>query len=150
MDVAPATEVGAYRGNRVNTFADDDEPLAPQLEVDELTADEATQVIALTGELDVATVEGFNAAVQRAVSDGAATVVADLTRLTFMDSSGLAAMLGALRSLDHAGARLLIACANPTVLRVFEITGTEQTFEILPTREQALARVRHGVSDPPA
>jgi anti-anti-sigma factor len=128
----------------VNSFADDDEPLAPQLEVDELEANEATLVIALTGELDVGTVEGFNAAVERAVSDSMAAVVADLTRLTFMDSSGLAAMLGALRSLDHVGARLLIACANPTVLRVFEITGTEQTFEIFPTREQALARVRHG------
>jgi anti-sigma B factor antagonist len=133
----------------VDTFAHDDEPIAPQLEVDELAADEATLVIALTGELDVATVERFNAAVQRAVSNGAAAVVADLTRLTFLDSSGLAAMLGALRSLDHAGSRLVVACANPTVLRVFEITRTEQTFEILPTREQALARVRHA-SDPPA
>ena len=128
----------------MDTFADDDEPLAPQLEVDELRAGEATQVIALTGELDVATVESFNAAVGRAVSDGAAVVIADLGRLTFMDSSGLAAMLGALRSLDQAGSRLIIACANPTVLRVFEMTGSQQTFEILPTREQALARVRQG------
>jgi anti-anti-sigma factor len=134
----------------MNTFADDDERLAPRLEVDELAAGDSTHVIALTGELDVATVEAFNAAVERAVSDGVAAVVADLTQVTFIDSSGLAAMLGALRSLDHAGARLVIACANPTVLRVFEITGTEQTFEILPTREQALARVRQGQPNPPA
>lgn len=126
----------------MNPFADDDEPpIAPQLDVDELAVDGTTLVIALTGELDVATVEGFTAAVQRAVSDGVSAVVADLTRLTFVDSSGLAAMLGALRSLGQAGSRLVLACANPTVLRVFEITGTEQTFEILPTREQALARV---------
>jgi anti-sigma B factor antagonist len=126
----------------LNPFADDDEPpIAPQLDVDELAVDGTTLVIALTGELDVATVEGFTAAVQRAVSDGVSAVVADLTRLTFVDSSGLAAMLGALRSLGQAGSRLVLACANPTVLRVFEITGTEQTFEILPTREQALARV---------
>ena len=37
---------------------------------------------------------------------------------------------------------LALAVSNPTVLRLFEITGLDDTFEILPTREEALKRVR--------
>jgi anti-anti-sigma factor len=116
---------------------------APQLDVERRSVDPGTQVIGLTGELDVATVHRFNAALHQALEGGDSTlVVADLSHLTFMDSSGLAAMLGALREVSRAGGRLLVACANPTVLRVFHITRAEDTFEIYPTVEQALERAR--------
>ncbi|HEX2397692.1 MAG TPA: STAS domain-containing protein [Solirubrobacteraceae bacterium] len=116
---------------------------APQLDVERRSANAGTQVLALSGELDVGTVHRFHAALHEALEGReAAVVVADLTQLTFMDSSGLAAMLGALREVSRAGGRLLVACANPTVLRVFHIAGTDATFEISPTVEQALERAR--------
>ena len=122
---------------------EEDHSTAPQLEVERRSANAQTQVIALSGELDVGTVDRFRAALRETVEGrDAAVVVADLTQLTFMDSSGLAAMLGALRELTRVGRRLLVACANPTVLRVFEITRTDATFEICPTVEQALERAR--------
>jgi hypothetical protein len=34
--------------------------------------------------------------------------------------------------------------SNPTVLRLFEITRLDSTFDILPDRETAIARVRRG------
>jgi hypothetical protein len=34
--------------------------------------------------------------------------------------------------------------SNPTVLRLFEITRLDSTFDILPDREAAIARVRRG------
>ena len=124
-------------------MAQDDDPIVSQLEVDQQSPDGRTQVIALRGELDVGTVERFNAALGPAVDGGEASVViADLTNLTFMDSSGLAAMLVVLRRLTRAGGRLVVACANPTVLRLFQITRTDATFEICPTLEQALERAR--------
>jgi anti-anti-sigma factor len=48
-------------------------------------------------------------------------------------------LLNALRRLVRRGARLVLACSNPTVLRLFEATRTDATFDIVPTREQALA-----------
>jgi anti-anti-sigma factor len=121
----------------------EDDGTAPQLDVERRSANAGTQVLALSGELDVGTVHRFHAALHEALEGReAAVVVADLTQLTFMDSSGLAAMLGALRDVSRAGGRLLVACANPTVLRVFHITGTDATFEIFPTVEQALERAR--------
>ena len=116
------------RGEIVGAVPEDDHSTAPQLEVERRAANGRTQVIALTGELDVGTVDRFRTAVREAIEARATAVVADLTRLTFMDSSGLAAML--------------VACANPTVLRVFHVTRTDATFEICPTVEQALERAR--------
>jgi len=123
--------------------AEEDHSIAPRLDIERRSADGRTQVIALRGELDVGTVNRFGAALGEAVQGRqGAVVVADLTQLTFMDSSGLAAMLGALRELSRVGGRLVVACANPTVLRVFQITRTDATFEIHPTVEQALERAR--------
>jgi|1186.fasta_scaffold87268_2 anti-anti-sigma factor len=130
------------RGEIVGAVPEDDHSTAPQLEVERRAANGRTQVIALTGELDVGTVDRFRTAVREAIQGRATAVVADLTRLTFMDSSGLAAMLVALRDLSRAGSRLLVACANPTVLRIFHVTRTDATFEICPTVEQALERAR--------
>jgi anti-sigma B factor antagonist len=107
-----------------------------------LLVDDDVRVLALTGELDMETVDRFERALAETVDGGPVAVVADLTRLTFLDSSGLAALLGALRTLGLAGARMVVACANPTVLRLFEVTRADATFEIFSTRDQALDRAR--------
>jgi anti-sigma B factor antagonist len=122
-----------------------DEDLAPRLEVELLSPNPLTRVIALRGELDIATVSRFQAALDEVVGrDGMRVLVTDLTALTFLDSSGLAAMLSVVRRLDRIGARLVVACANPTVLRLFEVTRTDETLEICRTLEQALGRAEAG------
>jgi len=42
---------------------------------------------------------------------------------------------------------MVIACANPTVLRLFEITKLDSTFEILPDCDDAVARIRQLAAD---
>jgi anti-sigma B factor antagonist len=117
-----------------------DEPLAPHLELHEEAPDGATRVLALRGELDVATVERFRHALGLLTDDPEVMlVVVDLAEVTFIDSTGLMTLLNALRRLVRRGARLVIACRNPTVLRLFEATKTDATFEIVPTRDQALS-----------
>ena len=117
-----------------------DQPLAPQLDVHEEPRGEESRVIALRGELDVATVGRLREALSGAIDDPTAKlVVVDLVEVTFIDSTGLMTLLNALRRLVRRGGRLVLACSNPTVLRLFEATKTDATFEIVPTREQALA-----------
>jgi anti-sigma B factor antagonist len=116
------------------------EGLAPSLDVEQLRPDEHTRVLALRGELDVATVPGFREALAVACDDEKVSlVVIDLVEVTFVDSTGLMTLLNALRRLVRRDARLVLACSNPTVLRLFEATRTDATFEIVATREQALA-----------
>lgn len=122
--------------------ADDPEQLAPQLDIRQEAPSEGTRVVALRGELDVATVPTFRDALTPAADDPEVhTLVVDLVEVTFIDSTGLMTLLNILRRLVRREARLVIACSNPTVLRLFEATRTDATFEIVPTREQALGQV---------
>jgi anti-sigma B factor antagonist len=116
------------------------EYLAPQLDVHVEAPEDGVRVVALRGELDVATVPAFRDALNPLADDDAVSFIcADLVEVTFIDSTGLMTLLNALRRMVRREARLVIACSNPTVLRLFEATRTDATFQIVPTREQALA-----------
>jgi anti-sigma B factor antagonist len=114
----------------------------PELQVIEESVDDSTQVLALRGELDVGTVAKLAQPLREAIADGKTAVVVDLGELTFIDSTGLMVLLNGLRRLIREGGRLALVCTNPTVLRLFEITGTDSTFTIVPDRAAALEAVR--------
>jgi anti-anti-sigma factor len=117
-----------------------EQPLAPHLEIAEERPDAGTRVVALRGELDLATVGRLRDVLGPLIDDpGVQLVVVDLVHVTFIDSTGLMTLLNALRRLVRRGGRLVLACSNPTVLRLFEATKTDETFDIVATREQALA-----------
>jgi anti-anti-sigma factor len=117
-----------------------DQPLAPHLDVQVDRPASTKRVLALRGELDLATVGRLRDVLAPLAEDPTVElVVVDLVEVTFIDSTGLMTLLNALRRLVRRGARLVLACSNPTVLRLFEATRTDATFEIVATREQALA-----------
>jgi anti-sigma B factor antagonist len=123
----------------VNSIEDPDR-LAPHLDLSIEEPDPSTRVVVLRGELDVATVPSFREALNPLADDETVECICvDLVEVTFIDSTGLMTLLNALRRVVRREGRLVIACNNPTVLRLFEATRTDATFEIAPTREQALA-----------
>ena len=114
----------------------------PQLQVTEDDVDDQTHVLALRGELDVATVPRLAEPLREALAAGKTAVVIDLGELTFLDSTGLMVLLNGLRRVVRQGGNLAIVCTNPTVLRLFDITGTATTFTVVDSRERALAEAR--------
>ncbi len=65
-------------------------------------------------------------------------LVIDLTRLRFVDSSGLGALLSCLRQLTAKGGDLKL-CGMPKQVRaVFELVRMHRIFNIYPTREEAI------------
>jgi anti-sigma B factor antagonist len=85
----------------------------------------ASCVLRLRGALDVAAVPKLDAEVRRVVADGAGTLTLDLGGLTFIDSTGLAAIIHA-GSVCAAGARGFELLPGPrAVQRPFEITGLD-------------------------
>jgi anti-sigma B factor antagonist len=119
---------------------DRDDLMAPQLDVVTESPGNCTRVVVLRGELDVATIPSLDKALGAVRVDGARKVLLDLSEVTFIDSTGLMRLLTALRELERRGGRMVLACSNPTVLRLFEVTHTNETFEIVPTRDLALVR----------
>ena len=98
-------------------------------------------VLELSGELDVSTVGSIQRDMIAAVETHPCLVL-DGMGLTFIDSSGMRLLLSALRIVGRRKGCFVFACANPTVLRLFAVTGMDQTFELAPSREEALRLAR--------
>jgi anti-sigma B factor antagonist len=114
----------------------------PQFDLTEEDLDERTHVIAVRGEIHVTTAPEFSRRLNEAIARGKTSVVLDLSAVEFIDSTGLSVLLNGLRRVTRAQGRLALVCANPTVLRLFEITKLDTTFDIRTSREDAIAAVR--------
>jgi anti-sigma B factor antagonist len=98
-------------------------------------------VIALAGEVDLHTCPEFKEELLRVIGDGATTVVVDLTATTFIDSTALGVLLRGVERLRAEGGRLGVVCVDPSMKKIFEVTGLDRVFSIYRSREEALAQV---------
>jgi anti-sigma B factor antagonist len=67
-----------------------------------------------------------------------ANLVLDLSRLRFVDSSGLGAFISCLRKLNAKGGELKLCGMSRQVRAVFELVRMHRVFDILATREEAV------------
>lgn len=95
-------------------------------------------VVTPEGRLTMVSAAEFKAVVDRAVAGGRTLVVVDLNATTFMDSSGLGALVGGLRSTRSAGGDLRIARANEQVRTVLELTTMDRVLRPYETVQGAL------------
>ena len=115
---------------------------SPQFELIEESLDEQTHLIAVRGEVHVSTAPEFSERLNDAIAKGMTGVIIDMTNVDFIDSTGLSVLLNALRRVTRNQGALALAVSNPTVLRLFEITRLDSTFDIAPDRDAAIAKVR--------
>jgi anti-sigma B factor antagonist len=85
------------------------------------SAQGTTRVVAVTGELDVASVKRVENAIDVALSEQPETVVLDLGALSFCDSSGIRLALAAERRATAQGVRFVVVRPVGTARRVFDI-----------------------------
>ncbi|MEA2432120.1 MAG: anti-sigma factor antagonist [Thermoleophilaceae bacterium] len=106
------------------------------------SVDEYIHVVAVTGEIDLSNASGLVRQVETAVRSGRNCVVIDLSRVTHMDSTGLAALIEA-HHLTHARrGRLALVSGSESVRRTIEVRGLDRLFVIEPSRDHAVASVR--------
>lgn len=88
-----------------------------------------------SGRLDVTMAADF----RRQVNDIASVatppkyLLVDLQEITFMDSSGLGALVSALKSIRNSNGDMVICGANDQVQMLFELTSMTKIFKIYPT-----------------
>jgi stage II sporulation protein AA (anti-sigma F factor antagonist) len=103
-----------------------------------VTVDAGVHVLAVAGELDAATAEELKRAFDAECGDASAVLV-DLESCDFVDSTGLAALVGASTEVEGRGGSFAICCAAPQVERLFEITGAASGLGLEQDRESGLA-----------
>lgn len=117
-------------------------PVVPNLQLDEQRTEDGIDVVGVSGELHLTTAPRFREALDAIIAAGDGRLVLDLSAVEFIDSTGLSVLLNALRLIHQRAGRMALACTNPTVLRLFEITSLDATFDIVADRAAAIARVR--------
>lgn len=101
----------------------------------------AVPVVSATGEIDVATAPPLRDRLQALTASGRSTVVVDLLGVTFLDSTALGVLVGALKRCRESGGDLPLVITEPRILKVFEITGLTDVFPIHPTVDDAVGSV---------
>ena len=75
------------------------------------------------------------------IEAGRTRVIVDLTETTFLDSTALGVLIGAVKRLRSRDGALAIVNVDENIAKTFEITGLDQIFTILPTRDEAVEAV---------
>jgi anti-anti-sigma factor len=96
-------------------------------------------IISPAGEIDLATVSQLEETLAPFVTAADRDIAVDLTRVTFMDSTGLRALLAANQSLAPSAHRLVLIVAGGPVDRLLDISGVAQTLETFQSLEAAKA-----------
>jgi stage II sporulation protein AA (anti-sigma F factor antagonist) len=99
---------------------------------------DGVRVVTLRGEIDRDVQDVLREALLGEAGMASARIIADLSGVTFMDSSGVNVFLGAHLQTKDAQGWVRIAGAQRPVLRVLEVTGVDTLIACHPTVEQAL------------
>jgi anti-sigma B factor antagonist len=105
------------------------ESALPDFEVTTST-ENGVVTVAVDGELDIATAPMLDATLADVERGTTRTLLLDLDRVRFMDSTGLRSLLSALRRAEADGRRLRLANLPPDVERVLDVTGVRRIFDI--------------------
>jgi anti-sigma B factor antagonist len=100
------------------------------------------QCIAVAGEIDLATVPELERAIDSALLSDSLPLVIDLTESSFMDSTGLRALVMAKRRFDEEGRSFAIAVSRGPVSRLIGLSGVESTIRIVDNTEDLEAHTR--------
>ena len=94
------------------------------------------QCIVVEGEVDLATVEELENAIEQAFSRNSHPLVVDLSESSFMDSTGLKALVMADRRFEEDGRSFAIAVSGGPVARLIDLSGVESSVRIVDSTDE--------------
>lgn len=90
------------------------------------TRDDGIGVVTPQGRLNMVSARRLKEILSELVTNGTTRIVVDMGETSFLDSSGLGALIGGLKSARQAGGDLRIARVSPAVMTVFELTNLDR------------------------
>jgi anti-sigma B factor antagonist len=113
--------------------------MPPEFALTEDSIDAERHVVAVRGEIDLFTAPELKQKLTDAIEGGKTRIVVDLTQTTFLDSTALGVLIGAVKRLRTRDGALVIINVDQNIAKTFEITGLDQIFTIVGERDAAIA-----------
>jgi anti-sigma B factor antagonist len=120
--------------------------MPPEFALTEASLDADRHVVAVRGEIDLFTAPELKQKLTDAIESGKNRIVVDLSDTTFLDSTALGVLIGAVKRLRSREGALVIVNVDQNIAKTFEITGLDQIFTILSTRDDAIAALDDAAS----
>jgi anti-sigma B factor antagonist len=109
---------------------DGEEPEMREFRLDTVGPIGDCAVLQVTGEVDAYTAPMLREQIRELAAKGAVHLIADLSRVDFLDSTGLGAFVGGLKRLREAGGSLTLVISASRILRIFQITGLTKVLDV--------------------
>jgi anti-sigma B factor antagonist len=108
-----------------------------ELEISEKAISEKVTLVMVTGRLNATSTAGMKAKLKALVDGGKNQLILDMNGVSFIDSSGLAALVSGLKHARERGGWLRLAGVNEQVASIFKMTMLDKVFELYPSVEAA-------------
>ena len=100
---------------------------------------DAPNVLPLEGEIDLHVSPRVSASLGAIIEQKPQRVVVDLSKVSYIDSSGLAVLIEGMQNVEAYGGKFILAGIQDNVKPIFEIARLDQVFIIFPHVDAALA-----------
>ena len=100
--------------------------------------DGGTSVVSVIGEVDLATAHALERTLLGVADDRTLKLVVDLTDCSFLDGRAVSVLVATRARLERSRRRLAVIASSPSVLRIFQVTGLGDVFDIYPSRREGL------------
>ena len=95
-------------------------------------------IMDLNGDLVASTAEELKTQVSKLNEKNFRYVLVDISKINFMDSSGLGACMAVHKSLSEKNGLLVLAKPSEAVAKVFRITRADQKLKVIPSKQEGI------------
>ncbi len=112
-----------------------------KLKITPRSHDDVTTFVDLEGDFDIYNTVQLKKKISELVDEGYRNIICNLAQVSYVDSSGIGALMVCLSLLKKKNGRFILMSAYESVKKVLEITKMHTFFEIYDNEEQALASI---------
>lgn len=106
-----------------------------------IQAEKTYLLVTINGELVLTDSQQIKEEVKQAIEkDGRFQVVIDLSKVDFIDSSGLGVLIGWFKTVNQAQGKIAYVCLTEYVSKIISLAKLDKIFPIYATAEEALAQ----------
>jgi anti-sigma B factor antagonist len=100
--------------------------------------DNGAALVSVQGRLDAAAAPTFKQQITDAISQGNVRLALHIAHVSFMDSTGLGALVSSLKAARRANGDISIIAPSPQVQKLFKLTAMDRVFQVFTSPEEAL------------